>query len=395
MLCDEIITKTIQDGQAHFKDSLLVTMSTAQFDIGGDNHKKWISLKKQLYEDELPSNRFLFLCDPDQEDIESKDYANIKVWGKANPILLFEEDGYTIKEHIKKKYGQKARESVAQKSFSLQNFATKQCNIWYSAEDRALCSYDQLIACRSKYSFDEVVNLGYKDWYLGIDLSQSMDLSSVAWCCYVGMTNGEIVPNGEFAETHKFFFHVQNWMPKNKLAMHVDKDKFCYTHYVDTELLLCDGGNGDTIDTNQIYEYIYDVMERKGLHYVTITVDPYNTAGIQEKLSDICDTYIEQNQTPKSLSQYIEALSKTFKDGDAIFKGEGEDIFEKAVTNAVMVRNTSGYYSIEKISMRADDNVRIDPIDALLDGFIACYLDFSKQNASGDELMDEWKGLFE
>lgn len=394
MLCDEIITKTIQDGQAHFKDSLLVSMSTAQFNIGSDNHKKWISLRQQLYSDTLPSNVFLFLCEADADDIASKDYGNIKVWGKANPVLLFEDDGFTIKEHIKKKYMQKARESIAQKGFALQNFLTKQANIFYSAEDRSLCTYEQMVDCRSEYTFDDVINLGYTDWYLGVDLSQSLDLSSVAWCCYVGVTNNEIVPNGEFAEKHKLYFHIESWLPKNKLATHIDKDKFCYTHYVDTELHLCDGGNGDTIDTNQIYEYIHDVMESKGLHYVTITVDPYNIAGIQDKLADICDDYIEQNQSPKSLSQYIEALSKVFKDGDVVYKGEGEDIFEKAVSNSVMVRNASGYYSIEKISMRADDNIRIDPLDALLDGFIACYLDYSKENANGDELMDEWKGLF-
>lgn len=72
MLCDEIITKTIQDGQAHYQDSLLVTMSTAQFDIGGQNHKKWLQLRKELYEDALPDERFLFLCEPDKEDIAKK-----------------------------------------------------------------------------------------------------------------------------------------------------------------------------------------------------------------------------------------------------------------------------------------------------------------------------------
>lgn len=397
MLCDEIITKTIQDGQAHFKDSLLVTMSTAQFNIGSDNHKKWIGLRKQLYEDTLPSNVFLFLAEPNAEDIAGKDYTNIKFWGKANPVLLYEMDGYTIKEHIRKKYLQKARESVAQKGFGLQNFLTKQANIFYSAEDRNVCAYDQLIACRSKYSFDDIIKLGYRDWYLGIDLSQSVDLSSIAWCQYIGVNSlGEVVPNGEFADRYKLFIHIQSWLPKNKLTSHIDKDKFCYTHYVGSELFLCDGGNGDNIDITQIYESIKQTVDDYDLHLVTITADPYNVAGIQDKLSDICDNFILQNQSPKALSSYIEQLSKVFKDNDVMFKDGCEDIFEKAVTNSVLVRNTSGFYSIEKINtMGAESDVRIDPLDALLDGFIACYLDHSKENTNGDELMDEWKGLFE
>lgn len=70
MLCDKIITKTIQDGQAHYKDRLLVTMSTAQFSIGSENHKKWLNLRAALYDDVLPDETFLFLCEPNKRDVE-------------------------------------------------------------------------------------------------------------------------------------------------------------------------------------------------------------------------------------------------------------------------------------------------------------------------------------
>lgn len=85
MLCDEIITKTIQDGQAHFRDSLLVTMSTAQFSVGSDNHKKWLSLKKMLYEGALPDNVFLFLAEPDKDEIQAKAFSSMTTWGRRIP----------------------------------------------------------------------------------------------------------------------------------------------------------------------------------------------------------------------------------------------------------------------------------------------------------------------
>ena len=68
-LVDPIITKTLQDGQAAFRDSLIVKISTAQYDVGSDNHKYWIARRKALYEGTLPDNVFLFLCEPDEEDI--------------------------------------------------------------------------------------------------------------------------------------------------------------------------------------------------------------------------------------------------------------------------------------------------------------------------------------
>lgn len=396
MLCDEIITKTIQDGQAHFKDSLLVAMSTAQFDVGGDNHKKWLSLRKQLYEEALPDNVFLFLAEPDADDVQGKDFASMKTWGKANPVLLFEADGYTVKDHIRKKYLQKGREAQAAKGFDLQSWVTKQCNTWYSAEDRTLCTFDQMKNCGVPHSFEDVIAAGYADWYLGVDLSQTLDLTSIWFGCYVGFDEvGELVANGLPVATYRLFTHVLSWMPANKLQQHISLDKFQYRDYLDTELFLCSGAGGENIDTQQIYDQVAQIREKYDLHFVTIGADPYNVAGIQDKLVDICDTFILQNQSPKALSQYIEALSQHWKDGQIAYQTGREDILEKAITNSLLVRNNTGYYSIEKISLRADSNIRIDPLDAMLTGFIAAYIDFNKRAPTGDELVDGWLDLLQ
>lgn len=395
MLCDEIITKTIQDGQAHFKDSLLVTMSTAQFGIGSENHKKWITLRKMLYENALPDSRFLFLAEPDTEEArKTENLEDMKVWGKANPVLLFEPNGYTVKSYIKKKYTQKAREAIAEKGFPLQSFATKQCNVWYSAEDRNLCTYDQMKACGVKYSFEDVIKAGYKDWYIGADLSQTLDLSSVCFLTYVGESaKGRLVKNGKPVDHYRLYVHTVSFMPANKLQSHVERDGFSYRDYLDTELFLCDGAGGENIDTQQILAYIANLRDKYDLHYVTIAADPYNIAGIQDGLSQICDCFILQNQSPKSLSQYIEALSAIMKDGKLAYWGGHEDIWEKAITNSILLRNTTGYYSVEKVSLKADSNIRIDPVDAMLTGFIAPYIDFNRRESTGDENVDAWADL--
>ena len=394
MLCDEIITKTIQDGQAHFQDSLLVTMSTAQFEIGSDNHKKWLALRKALYEEALPDNVFLFLAEPDAADIEAKDFTNIKTWGKANPVLLFESDGYTIKDHIRKKYLQKSREAAATKGFELQSWVTKQCNTWYSAEDRTLCTFDQMKACGCGYSFEDVIAAGYTDWYLGFDLAQVLDLASCWFGTYVGFSEaGELVAKGLPADHYKLFTHVLSWMPAAKLQQHINLDKFQYRDYVNSELFLCSGAGGENIDTQQIYEQVEQIRQKYELHFVTVAADPYNVAGIQDSLANICDTFILQNQSPKALSQYIEALSQHWKDGMIAYYAGHEDILEKAITNSLLVRNNTGFYSIEKVSLRADSNIRIDPVDAMLTGFIAAYIDFYKRGPTGDELVDDWLDL--
>lgn len=396
MLCDEIITKTIQDGQSHFKDPLLCEMSTAQFSIGSDNHKKWLGLRKALYENELPDNVFLFLCEPDADDIAGKDFASMKVWGKANPVLLFEADGYTIKEHIKKTYAQKAKAAMNTKGFSLQNFATKQCNFWYQADDRSLCSYEQMKACTVPWSFEDVVKAGYTDCYIGLDLAQVLDLASVNFLTFVNVNaDEELVPLGEAYDHQRLFTHTLSWMPKNRLSSHVAKDQFCYYDYVDKELFLCTAAGGENIDTNAIFEKIDQLRQQYGLNIVTVSADPYNISGIQEKLADISTNgVILQNQTPKALSEFTEHLSSYLKDKIIAYQEGSEDIWEKAITNSVLVRNPTGYYSVEKISLRADSPIRIDPLDAMLTNFVAVYIDHNRETVSGDAVLDDWLADF-
>ena len=45
---------------------------------------------------------------------------------------------------------------------------------------------------------------------------------------------------------------------------------------------------------------------------------------------------------------------------------------------------------MEKVSLRADSNIRIDPVDAAITGFIAPYIDFNSDLPTGDEMVDEW-----
>ena len=211
------------------------------------------------------------------------------------------------------------------------------------------------------------------------------------WLTYYGVDQtGAMVEKDAPAAGYRLFVHSVSWMPEKKLQDHVTSDKFCYRDYLDTELFLCSGAGGENIDTVQVFEYIDKTRTDHDLHYVTIAADPYNIAGIQDRLSEICDTFILQNQSPKALSQYIEALSQHFKDRVIAYAKGREDIFLKAVTNSLLVRNSTGFYSIEKITLRADSNIRIDPLDAALTGFIACYIDFNRRTPSGDELVDDW-----
>lgn len=45
-----------------------------------------------------------------------------------------------------------------------------------------------------------------------------------------------------------------------------------------------------------------------------------------------------------------------------------------------------------KMSLRADSNIRIDPVDAMVTGFIAAYIDHENGAVNGDEAVANWLG---
>ena len=48
----------------------------------------------------------------------------------------------------------------------------------------------------------------------------------------------------------------------------------------------------------------------------------------------------------------------------------------------------------EKITLKASDNIRIDPLDAMLDGFIANYIDNARDVVNGDAALSAWEEMF-
>lgn len=70
-------------------------------------------------------------------------------------------------------------------------------------------------ACEVDYSFEDVVKAGYKTWYVGMDMSQSLDLTSIYLCTYYGVAeDGSIIPAGEVPDHYRLFSHWISWLPK-------------------------------------------------------------------------------------------------------------------------------------------------------------------------------------
>lgn len=389
-LQDGELYRLIKDGQANLPQAQIIGITTAGFKINDWCHKRYKSYKKALEANVLPDNLFLFICEPDEND----DIGDWHTWCKANPILFFDQKG-RIKQDKIDLYSTEYQEAVKHGGKELNSWITKQCNIWNAKADMLLCDLNKLEESRFDFTFEEVAEQ-YKNWYLGVDLSQVLDLNSVCYCTWINVDEqGTLLPPKATDGQRRLYVNVINFMPKAQLSNHIQTDKFLYDKYVGGELILTLGGKGLRTDYGEICDRLEAIQNIHGLRYITISCDPYGVSTIQGRLEEMCDTFIMQSQYRRVLSPYIEAIGAMVNSEEIALSKGSSDIFMRAVMNCVVEIYPDGYLAVTKPNGTVTGNFRIDPVDSLLDCIVAPLKDRDKELATADELFDEWQALYE
>lgn len=390
-LQDGQLYQLIYDGQANLPQSQLIGISTAGFDIGGWCHSKYKGIKASLASNTLPDNLFVYICEPDEGD----DFADYRTWAKANPLLFFTIDGELRQDKIDY-YSSKYQQALVQGGRNLTSFYTKQCNHWCAAADSLLCDFDALDKCFYDFTFEEVLE-NYKLWYLGIDLSQTTDLTSIAWCTWIRVNEErELLPSDSSEGKRVLYINVLNYMPSATLQRHITADKFPYDKYLDKELFLTFGAKGARTAYDEILVHIQKIKIDNELDFETISCDPYGVASIQTGLEEMCNCLILQSQSAKALSPYIELFATYVVDEQIAISQDSSDIFYRAIKNSVVAQTKDGYLEVKKPTQNQNTNYRIDPVDAMLDGIIAPIIDRDKilEAVNYDDLVDDWLGIY-
>lgn len=389
-LQDGELYNLIIDGQANLSQSMLIGISTAGFNIGGWAHERYKGYRRMLDMGTLPDNFFLYAAEPDAED----DLSDWTTWAKANPALFFNSDG-TVRQDKVDLYATKYQNAVRQGGKTLNSFITKQINRWNAAADTLMCDFDLLQKSRYKFTFKDVMAT-YKDWYLGVDLSQVLDLNSVCWATWIYVSeSGKLLPLEKREKGHqKLYINVTNYIPSATLARHIQSDRFAYDKYIGRELWLTKGGNGQRTDYTEILKHIEEIKDVNQLHLVTIACDPYGCSTIQSGLEAICDCLIMQNQSHKALSPYVEQFNGLVAAEEIALSGDSSDIFMKAITNSVVCTDDQGYVYISKPTVTVSTNYRIDPADAMIDCIIAPLIDRDNEKYSYEDAISDWSSIY-
>lgn len=233
----------------------------------------------------------------------------------------------------------------------LRDFITKCLNLWVKNTDDQFIDPEAWKSCGSDRALADLVKAGYRECWVGLDLSSGGDLTSLAL---------------EFPiEGDRYYIHSHSFMPRGRLEEHIQTDLAPYDLWEQQGLITVTGGAMDFMnDYKFILSYLKELRDRFGLRFLGIGLDPHNAAGLLQDLEDFGCPVVTITQSARNLNDATVALQLLTK-GQRFEYDRRNELLTWAMVNAALRRNSFGEIAIDK--KPGARNQRIDPAAALTD----------------------------
>lgn len=330
-ICDERhawktneIYDVIKSGMGARSQPLILSISTAGFDMDAPYFKDMKVMYEILEGAKSRENQFIMIYQPDKGD----DWKDPITWEKANP-------NYGIS--VSKDYFHGELEDAINKGSTTEvNFKTKNLNLWVDAPDVWIS--DEVVAQNNAGTTED--DLLGEECYAGLDLASHVDINAAA--LYFPNLPGKPV---------RFIFFV----PEVKIRD--NEDRADYKLWQELGLLIVTPG--EMIDIDLMVSYL--LKEFKKYNLKNLSYDPYKAyhgviQGLQNGgIADILDEY----------TQNISNMSEPSKEIQRLLLGKGFDFMNNPVIRW-MFRNVTMYQD-------ANGNIRPDKrkSSGKIDGVVA------------------------
>ena len=233
----------------------------------------------------------------------------------------------------------------------LRDFLCKSLNMWVKNTDAQFIDPDAWAACGSDRTLQDVVEDGFYDCWVGLDLSSGGDLTTLALEFPLG--------------GGRYYLYSHSFMPRGRLEEHVETDLAPYDMWEQSGLITVTGGVTDFMnDYKFIVAHLRELRDRLGLKFLGIGVDPHNSAGVMQDLETLGCPAVAITQSARSLNDATVAVQLLTKGGQLEYDRKNE-LLTWSMINAAIVRN-----SFEEIKVDKKPGAkfkRIDPVDAIID----------------------------
>lgn len=358
---DELM-ELIESSQAQLESPLTFIISTAGFNLNGPFHMtEWNYAKKIAKGDVINDNYFSYIAE--QESVEEiEDETN---WIKSNPILEVEGLRNQVLGYLRDRLAE------AKEKGNLNGVLVKNFNMWRQSSEASYMDKqtweDALI--------DKPDTTGRRVW-IGVDVGHSSDLFSIST-----MT---MMDDYWYADSFSFIATKYGLIAKEK------RDGVSYTNLErmgECEITTLESG---VIDNERVMEKLEEMVIENDWEVQGIYFDPYQYGALLTMIEKRHPewTQVQIPQTTMVLNMPTKQFRDDVKTGK--IKHSGNKLLTMAVNNA--------YTRVDNNGMRIDKNKnsnKIDPLDALLDAYAACYLEaFDGAGYWTDEKIFESGGLF-
>lgn len=333
----------LESGQGQLDNPFILIISTAGLDLNVPMHTIEYEYSRKILEEEIEDDTyFCFIAEQDNtEEIKDEDS-----WIKSNPILEVKALKDKIMDYLRKRY------KTALETGELNKVLVKNFNMWRQSSEKSYM--DKQTWADAK--LDEKPDTYKRRVWIGVDVGRSSDLFSISPMV--------MMDDYWYADSFSFIATKYGLIAKEK------RDGVSYTNLErmgECEITTLESG---VIDDERVLEKLEEMIYVNEWEVQGIYFDPYQFGSML--------TMIEKRHPEWPLVQIPQTTmvlnmpTKQFRDDVKLgkIKHAGNQLLTMAVNNA--------FTKVDQNGMRIDKNKnsnKIDPLDALLDAYAACYLE--------------------
>ena len=337
---DNKIYKALYNGTRSLPETLVSMITTRGFELNSFC-KEMDDYAIKVLRGSISAEDFFvdIYCLDEGDDIW--DEAN---WSKSCPFTCMDEERL-------KTLRQDAQTARAMGGMELRDFLCKSLNMWVKNTDLQAFDPDAWTACASDRTLADIVAAGYRDCWVGLDLSSGGDLTTLV----LEFDKGD----------GSYYVYSHSYMPRGRLEEHVETDLAPYDVWAQQGLITVTGGETDYMnDYKFIVAQLAEYRERYGLNYLGIGIDPHNAAGVMQDLETFGCSVVTITQSARSLNDATQAARLLTKSG-LVEYDKNNELLTWSVMNAAITMN-----SFEEIKIDKKPGARfkrIDSVDAWID----------------------------
>ena len=336
---DDDIVDVQRTGMMARANPQIVYITTAGFDINSPCKTYYDYATRIINPEDSTENDNIFVAI--YEIDEGDDIKDESVWAKSNPLISTYPEGMnSLRSDLKMALDQPEK---------MRSFLTKNMNLWIDSKEDGYIELSKWN--KAEVDVSEVPSfLEGANFYVGIDLSLSVDLTSVGW---VAVKEG------------KFMVGQHSFMPSGKFKERMSRDKVRFDIFEQRGELT--QTPGDVVDYLYVRQWVVDFCAKHNV--IQIGYDKWNANMLAQGLLN--DGY-PMVEIPQSLTQLSEP-TKRFREylyDDKIMHAD-DKLLKWAISNAVLKSDQQENVMIGKQVSRD----RIDPIAAVINAFARAMYD--------------------